>query len=125
MQPPRPTLAIINGKVFTGVSAAPWADALTIVGDRIGVVGTTAAVRQLMDASARVIDARGRVVIPGINDAHVHVGARPPGVDLEGPPVVEQDPSLDEILQRREGGRGEGASGSMDLRRNREPGARR
>ena len=47
-----------------------------------------------------MIDARGRVVIPGINDAHVHIGARPPGVDLEGPPVVEQDPSLDEILQR-------------------------
>ena len=100
VQPPLPTLAIINGKVFTGVSTAPWAEALTIVGDRIGVVGTTASVRQLVDASVRVIDARGRVVIPGINDAHVHVGARPPGVDLEGPPVVEQDPSLDEILQR-------------------------
>ena len=100
VQPPLPTLAIINGKVFTGVSAAPWAEALTIVGDRIGVVGTTASVRQLVGTSTRVIDARGRVVIPGINDAHVHVGARPPGVDLEGPPVVEQDPSLDEILQR-------------------------
>ena len=74
VQPPRPTLAIINGKVFTGVSAAPWAEALTIVGDRIGVVGTTASVRQMVDASARVIDARGRVVIPGINDAHMHVG---------------------------------------------------
>ena len=100
VQPPAPTLAIVNGKVFTGVSTAPWAEALTIVGDRIGVVGTTASVRQLVDASTRVIDARGRVVIPGINDAHVHIGARPPGVDLEGPPVVEQDPSLDEILQR-------------------------
>ncbi|MBA2354254.1 MAG: amidohydrolase family protein, partial [Acidobacteria bacterium] len=35
--------------------------------------------------STRVIDARGRVVIPGINDAHTHIGAMPPGVDLEGP----------------------------------------
>ena len=100
VQPPAPTLAIVNGKVFTGVSAAPWAEALTIVGDRIGVVGTTASVRQLADASTRVIDARGRVVIPGINDAHMHIGALPPGVVLEGPPAVEEDPSLDEILRR-------------------------
>ena len=100
VQPPAPTLAIVNGKVFTGVSAAPWAEALTIVGDRIGVVGTTASVRQLADASTRVIDARGRVVIPGINDAHMHIGELPPGVVLEGPPAVEEDPSLDEILRR-------------------------
>ena len=100
VQPPAPTLAIVNGKIFTGVSAAPWGEALTIVGDRIGVVGTTTSVRQLTNASTRVIDAAGRVVIPGINDAHMHIGAQPPGVNLEGPPVVEQDPSLDEILQR-------------------------
>ena len=100
VQPPVPTLAIVNGKIFTGLPAAPWAEALTVVGNRIGVVGTTAAVRPLASASTRVIDAGGRVVIPGINDAHMHVGARPPGVDLEGPSPVEQDPSLDEILQR-------------------------
>ena len=94
-----PTLAIVNGKVFTGVSTAPWGEALTIVGERIGVVGTTASVRQLADASTRVIDARGRVVIPGINDAHVHVGARPAGVDLEGPRSSSRS-LVDEILQR-------------------------
>jgi predicted amidohydrolase YtcJ len=47
-----------------------------------------------------VVDARGRLVIPGINDAHVHVGTLPPGTNLEGPPAVQQDPSLDEILTR-------------------------
>ena len=47
-----------------------------------------------------MIDAEGRVVIPGINDAHVHAGALPPSVRLDGPPAVEQDPSLDEILVR-------------------------
>ena len=100
VQPLPPKLAIVNARVFTGVSAAPWAEALTVVGDRIGVVGTTASVRQLTDTSTRVIDAEGRVVIPGINDAHVHAGAMPPSVTLGGPPAVEQDPSLDEILVR-------------------------
>ncbi len=95
-----PALAIINARVFTGLPAAPWAEALTIVGDRIGVVGTTASVRRLAGVSTRVIDAGGRLVIPGINDAHMHVGVRPPGVELEGPPAVEHDPSLDEVLGR-------------------------
>ena len=99
-QSPAPTLAVVNAKVFTGVSAAPWAEAFTIVGEHIGVVGTSAAVRALAGPQTRVIDAAGRVVVPGINDAHVHIGAMPPGIALEGPPVVEQDPSLDEILAR-------------------------
>ena len=59
VQPLPPKLAIVNARVFTGVSAAPWAEALTVVGDRIGVVGTTTSVRQLTDTSTRVIDAAG------------------------------------------------------------------
>jgi predicted amidohydrolase YtcJ len=95
-----PTLAIVNARVFTGVAAAPWAEALTVVRERIGTVGTNAAVRALAGSSTRVVDAGGRLVIPGINDAHVHVGTEPPGTNLEGPPAVEHDPSLDEILTR-------------------------
>jgi predicted amidohydrolase YtcJ len=100
VQPTAPALAIVNGRVFTGVPATPWAEALTVVDDRIGIVGTTEVVRQLAGASTRVIDAGGRVVIPGINDAHVHIAATPPGTDLGGPSAVEHDPSLDEVLLR-------------------------
>jgi imidazolonepropionase-like amidohydrolase len=74
VQSASPTLVIVNARVFTGVPAAPWAEALTIVRERIGTVGTNAAVRALAGSSTRVIDARGRLLIPGINDAHVHVG---------------------------------------------------
>jgi predicted amidohydrolase YtcJ len=100
LQPAAPTLAIVNAKVFTGVASAPWAEALTVSGDRIGLVGTTAAVRAALGPTTRVIDAGGRVVIPGINDAHTHVGTWPAGTGLEGPPAMEHDPSLSEILKR-------------------------
>ena len=93
-------LVIVNAKIFTGVPATPWAEALSVIGDRIGVVGTTAAVRKTAGSSTRVIDAAGRTVVPGINDAHVHVGERPPGTGLEAPPAMQQDPSLEEILTR-------------------------
>jgi predicted amidohydrolase YtcJ len=94
-QPPDAAdLLLINGKVFTADAANPWAEAIAIRGDRIGV-GTTAVIKQRNAATAHVIDVGGRVVIPGINDAHTHVGARPPGVVIA---VNGDDPSLGEVL---------------------------
>ena len=95
-----PSLIIVNARVFTGAAAAPWADALTIVGERIGAVGTTADLRKLAGPSTRVIDAAGKVVIPGVNDAHVHIDELPPGTPLDGPPAVQQDPDLAAVLSR-------------------------
>jgi imidazolonepropionase len=47
--------------------------ALAAAGGRIVAVGTTAEVRARVDGAATVIDARGKVVLPGFVDAHTHV----------------------------------------------------
>jgi predicted amidohydrolase YtcJ len=99
-QAPGPTLVIVNARVFTGVEAQPWAEAIAIAGDKISAVGTSLEIKPLAGASARVIDAGGRVVIPGINDAHVHIGAMPAATRLEGPPVVVQEPSFAQVVER-------------------------
>ncbi|HET7695441.1 MAG TPA: amidohydrolase family protein [Vicinamibacterales bacterium] len=91
-------LAIVNARVFTGVPAQPWAEAVSIRANRIEAVGTSAAIRTA--GAARIVDAGGRLLIPGINDAHTHPGAMPEIVQLEGPPAMEQDPPLDEVLAR-------------------------
>lgn len=93
-------LIVINARVFTGFSAQPWAEALSIKGDRIVAVGTTEAVRAQAGAAARVIDGAGRLVIPGINDAHTHPTAAPPHTALEGPQAVVHDPTLAEVVER-------------------------
>ena len=95
-----PDLVVVNARVYTGVPSVPWAEALSIRGDRIAEVGTSDVIRKQSGAATRVIDARGRLVIPGINDAHVHVGGRPEFTALGGPPAFEQDPSLDEVMER-------------------------
>ena len=65
-------LVVINAKVRTMQSKDSIAEAFAISGDRISSVGTNELIRKLVGPSTRVIDAKGQLVIPGFNDAHVH-----------------------------------------------------
>jgi predicted amidohydrolase YtcJ len=67
-----PTIAIVDGVVWTGDSANPWAQAVALTGDRIVAVGSTSEIRNLIGSATRVIDARGDMVVPGFIDSHVH-----------------------------------------------------
>jgi predicted amidohydrolase YtcJ len=93
-----PDIVLVNGRIYTGVQAEPWVEALAIEGDRIAAIGSTASIRARSGSSTRVIDVRGRLVIPGINDAHDHPGPQPRGTALDLPPLSELDPSLAEVL---------------------------
>jgi predicted amidohydrolase YtcJ len=74
---PAPDLVLLHGRVFTSDPANRWAEAVAIRGERIVAVGTTATIAQLAGPDTKRIDLGGRVVIPGINDAHTHQGPRP------------------------------------------------
>src|SRR5262245_27366953 len=65
-------LIIINATVRTMNPSPPQAEAIAIQGNRIVAVGTSKEIRKLANERTRVIDARGRLVLPGFNDAHVH-----------------------------------------------------
>src|SRR5258708_23747110 len=95
-----PDLVIFNARVYTGDPGRPWAEAVRIRAARIDAVGTTAELRASAATAARAIDAGGRLLVPGFNDAHAHPGAMPPATRLEGPPAVEHDPTLDEVMAR-------------------------
>ncbi|MFL5487244.1 MAG: amidohydrolase [Gemmatimonadaceae bacterium] len=66
-----PSIAIINGRVWTGDPSRPWAEAVSIAGDRIVAVGTSSDIRSRNVAGA-LIDAHGGMVLPGFIDSHVH-----------------------------------------------------
>lgn len=65
-------LVLINARIRTMDPTRPSAGALAIRAGRILALGDAAAMRALLP-TARVIDAGGRLVLPGLLDAHVHL----------------------------------------------------
>lgn len=64
------TLAIVNARIWTGDAAQPWAQALVIDGETLALVGSDEDARKAN--AAQVVDAGGRLIVPGFTDAHVH-----------------------------------------------------
>ena len=68
-----PDLMILNANIQTMDIARPLAQAMLIRDGRIVMLGSSNQVRSRAGAQARVIDAGGRLVLPGFQDAHVHL----------------------------------------------------
>ena len=78
---------ILHAKVYTLNPKQPWAQAVAIRGERIVAVGSDADIAKLQSKDSKVIDAKGRLVLPGFTDCHIHFlsGAFSLGrVNLEG-----------------------------------------
>ena len=79
IQKEKADLVIINGKVLTIDKDNPISQAVAIKGEKIIAVGTTTEVSAMIEkGSTKVIDAAGRLIVPGFNDAHVHFGPHDP-----------------------------------------------
>lgn len=93
-----PQLVLVNAKVFTADPALPYAQAIAIENGRILAVGPDEQVRALIGPNTRMIDAGGRLVTPGLTEAHVHLGdplPTPPlvipGLPFPGPGPTAED----------------------------------
>jgi predicted amidohydrolase YtcJ len=64
------TVAIVNARIWTGDDAQPWAQALVTDGETLALVGSDEDARK--QNAAQVVDAGGRLIVPGFTDAHVH-----------------------------------------------------
>ena len=93
-----PDLILTGGRIFTSDSARPWAEAVAIRGDRFSAVGTSAEIRRLATSKTREIPLGGRVVIPGINDAHDHLGEAGLGPSFSTSQSPTPDPSKSQLL---------------------------
>lgn len=78
-------LVITNAKIHTMAADGKVAAAIAIRDGKIIAVGAESDVKGLIGTATKVIDAKGKVIIPGFNDSHVHflsVGSQLSSVDL-------------------------------------------
>ena len=69
-----PDAIFLHGDVYTG-TAGKRAHAIAVRGDRIVAVGSDAEIQKLKGQHTQVVDLGGHFVMPGFNDAHVHLAS--------------------------------------------------
>jgi predicted amidohydrolase YtcJ len=67
-----PVSLVIVGRVWTGDSLKPWAQAVAVAGDTVAAVGDSAEVARLAGPATRVIHNGKAMVTPGFMDGHAH-----------------------------------------------------
>ena len=79
--PAKADLIFIHGNIYTGMAdsssmgAGKRADAIAVRGDRVLAVGTRDVVMKSKGPDTKVVDLDGHFVMPGFNDAHMHLAS--------------------------------------------------
>jgi len=63
-----------NGRIYTNDPSDPWAAAMLVRGEEIIAVGDEDELSALTETGTKVVDLEQHFVMPGFNDAHVHLG---------------------------------------------------
>ena len=69
---PAADTVIVNARIYTVNVRQPWAEALAIRGDKVLAVGSAEEIAVYRGASTKVIDAQGKLLLPGFTDCHIH-----------------------------------------------------
>jgi len=79
---------LTGGRIWTADDARPWAEAVAIRADRIVYVGDAAGAKALRGPKTEVVELAGRLVTPGFNDSHIHIGEG--ALSLEQVDLIEE-----------------------------------
>jgi predicted amidohydrolase YtcJ len=86
-----------NGKIFTAEPEHPYAEAIAIRGDKIVAVGNRVEVTAAAGKGAERIDLRGKTLLPGLIDSHIH--AIDGGVSLISADVGDKVQNISELAE--------------------------
>ena len=65
-------LVLHNGAIYTVNAEQPWVEAIAITDGRIVLTGSNHAVEDHIEDNTKIVDLKGRFVMPGIHDVHTH-----------------------------------------------------
>ena len=69
---PQADRIFVNGNIWTGDDAHPKAEAFAVSGDKLLAVGSNRQIRSLASPETAIVDLKGRFVVPGFQDSHLH-----------------------------------------------------
>lgn len=84
-------LALVNGKIITVDADFSVAQAVAVKDGRVQAVGATEDIKKLVGEGTEVIDLKGRTVMPGLYDSHLHVvgtGTALQMINCRTPPII-------------------------------------
>lgn len=97
-------LLLVNGYVYTADADRSVAQAVAVRNGLVQAVGSDEGIRALQGPDTEVVDLAGRMLLPGLQDAHIHIfGIVEPDVCTlrsQAMPLAEMVPYLRECLQR-------------------------
>jgi predicted amidohydrolase YtcJ len=97
---PPADLVVLNAKIVTIDEGNPRAEAVAVIGEEIVAVGSNRAIRAYIEeGTTEVIDAGGRLMIPGFNDAHAHYGPLDPDY-IELRYITDQNVITERVRER-------------------------
>jgi len=89
-------LILVNGKIYTMDGELPRATAVAIRGERVLCVGRDEEVKGLLRSGGRTVNLKGKCVLPGLIDAHLHFESFSLGMRR----IDAETESVEELLER-------------------------
>ena len=86
---------LFHAKIFTAEPESPYAEAVSIRGDKIVAVGTLPEVLKSVSAGAERVDLEGKTLFPGFIDSHSH--SIDGGLSLIGADATDKVDTLDQL----------------------------
>jgi predicted amidohydrolase YtcJ len=72
VQLPTADTVVVHARIYTVDRQQPWAEALAIRAGKLVAVGSESSIDAWRGRTTRIIDAGGRLVLPGFTDSHIH-----------------------------------------------------
>ncbi len=86
-----------NGKIYTVNEQQPWAEAVAVSGNKIVYVGDNAGSKAFVGDGTESIDLKGRLVLPGFVESHIHIAA---GAGTTSGLILSTTDSTEQVLEK-------------------------
>ena len=92
-------IILYNAKIFTADESEPFVTAIAIKANKILATGKDAIIKKLTTSKTKLIDLKGKTIVPGFNDQHDHAAFQQSPTPLRYETTDDRDGNWDGLLK--------------------------